>query len=52
MTNFTFSSVENAQAAVNAWNNCGNCQDCILNTPAYRCSYLYEQAIKYLAAHQ
>lgn len=40
---------EQAEAIIKAWNECSTCSECKLNTPeGWRCSYLKEQAEKYL----
>ena len=42
-------SARQAKAIIEAYRQCGNCGNCPLHTyEGWRCSYLYEMAVKYL----
>ena len=42
-------SARQAKAIIEAYHRCGNCGNCPLHTcEGWRCSYLYEMAVKYL----
>ena len=52
MQNFVIRNAEQARAIIDAYNRCPGCSDCPLSTPeGWRCSYLVEQARKYLSRH-
>lgn len=52
MSRFFIKSVEQAQAILAAYKRCGSCSECPLDTPeGWRCSYLAEQAERYLEKH-
>lgn len=49
---FYVRSAEQAHAIIDAYRKCGICSDCPLNSPeGWRCSYLEEQARRYLERH-
>jgi hypothetical protein len=48
MINYVITSEEQARAIINAYNNCRDCGECPLNAEGWRCSYLYEVALRYL----
>ena len=44
---------EQAEKIIEAWKNCSICNECPLNSPeGWRCSYIKEQAEKYLKERQ
>lgn len=49
MQKFYIRSRAHAEAILRAYSKCGVCAECALNSPeGWRCSYLAEQAMKYL----
>ena len=52
MSEFYIRNKEVAKQIVEAFKQCGRCDNCILNSPeGWYCSYLYDQAVKYLENH-
>ena len=53
MSNFFIRDEEQARGIIDAYEKCGVCNECWLNTPqGWRCSYLYERACAYLNQHK
>lgn len=44
--------LEQARAIITAYERCGSCDTCPLNTPeGWRCSYLHDCATRYIERH-
>lgn len=44
--------LEQARAIITAYERCSSCDRCPLHTPeGWRCSYLYDCAVKYIERH-
>lgn len=41
-------SIEQAADIIRRYEKCGICEDCGLRDGGWKCSYVYEQAVKYL----
>lgn len=53
MSSFFIASKAQAEAILEEFERCRNCDDCGLNTPeGWKCSYLAECARKYLEKHR
>lgn len=52
MTTYYIRSLEQANAIIKAYERCGSCDRCPLHTAeGWRCSYLYECAVRYIEQH-
>lgn len=53
MAHIAIIDMAQAAAIIHAYNHCGHCDTCPLDTPeGWRCSYLHDQAAAYIAAHK
>ena len=52
MSTFHIRDLEQARAIVNAYERCGSCDRCPLDTPeGWRCGYLHDVATRYIERH-
>ena len=52
VSRFFIRDMEQARAILNAYQRCAGCSECPLDTPeGWRCSYMAEQAEKYIENH-
>lgn len=51
MSSYYIRDAAHAAAIIAAYQKCRNCGECDLNSEGWKCSYIYEQAQKYIKNH-